>query len=83
MVVFAAAGLARDETDAAQVEEVLQADLEFGRGGGREEIFRREVPREGVTGEAEVLAVHGQPSFFARSARRSPWGVSRFTKQLA
>jgi hypothetical protein len=80
---LAAPGLAGDEADATQVEEVAQAHLQLGRGGGGEQILRCEVLPEGVTGEAEVLAVHGQSSFFARSARRSPSGFSRFTKQFA
>ena len=79
---LAASGLAGDEADAAQIEEVAQAHLQLGHGGGGEEILDGEVLGEGVTGEAEVLAVHGQTSFLARSARRRPSGCSRFTKQL-
>jgi hypothetical protein len=80
---LAAAGLTGDEADAAQVEEMAQAHLQLRCGGGGEEILRSEVLCEWMTGEAEVLAVHGQSSFLAKSARRSPSGGSRFTKQLA
>ena len=54
-----AAGLAGHEADAAQVEQVLEPDLQLL--GGGEEILGGEVLCEGVTGEAEVLAVHVTP----------------------
>lgn len=93
-----AADIGRDQTDAAQVQQVPEADLQFAVRGRKEEILGEQVAAEGVAGEAEVLAVHQRSSSPSRrSARRRPaagasgardgvsvlQGRSRLTKQLA
>ena len=58
---LAAAAVAGDEADAAHLEEVSEADLELLGGGGREEVLGLDLVGEGMSGEAEVLAVHVSP----------------------
>jgi hypothetical protein len=55
---LAAAAVAGDEPDAAQLEEVSEPDLEFLGGSGGEEVLGLDLAGEGVGEKAEVLAVH-------------------------
>ena len=55
---LAAAAVAGDEADAAQVEQVREADVELARAGGEEELVGRDLLAEGMAREGEVLAVH-------------------------
>jgi len=55
---LAGADFARDQSDAAQFDQVLQARLGLARGGGGEELVGLQRALEGVMGEAEVRAIH-------------------------
>jgi len=92
---LAAAAVAGDQTDAAQVEQVREADVELATAGRGKELVGRDFLPEGMAREGEVLAIHDQKSSSSfRSGKpgagtlgvlgvRSfvPW--SRRTKQLA
>ena len=60
---FAGAGLAGEQTDAAQLEEVLQSGVGFGAGGVTEQFIGLEVIVEGEAVEGEVFEVHQRFSF--------------------
>src|SRR5690606_14491046 len=88
---LAAAALAGAETDTAQLNEVAEPRLELMRSGGDEEVGGLDVLAEGVTGEAEVSAIHQRSPFFTSSSEKrraelGTWslaGLARCTKQLA
>ncbi len=91
---LAAAAVAGDEADAAQVEQVREADIEFATAGRGKEVVGGDLLAEGMPRQGEVFAIHGEKSSSLRSGSpgggtlavvgvRSfvPW--SRRTKQLA
>jgi hypothetical protein len=92
---LATAAVASDEPDAAQVEQMREADIELAAAGRGKEVVGGDLLAEGVARQCEVFAVHGQKSSSSlRSGKpgagtlavlgvRSlvPW--SRRTKQLA
>ena len=55
---LAGAGLAGDQADGAQLQQVLQAHLGLGEGGGGKQILGLQGQIEGEGGQGEVLAVH-------------------------
>jgi hypothetical protein len=55
---LAAADLAGDEPDAAQLHQMLQARLSFARGAGSEQLIGLQGALEGVMGKAEVSEIH-------------------------
>ncbi len=92
---LAAAAVAGDQADAAQVEQVREADVELATAGGGKELVGGDFLAEGMAREREVFAIHGQKSSSSfRSGKPGggtlavlgvssfvPW--SRRTKQLA
>jgi len=56
---LAAAAVARDQADAAQVEQVREADVELATAGGGKEFVGRDLLAEGMAREGEVFAIHG------------------------
>ena len=69
---FPAATVAGHKADAAQVEQMREAHLEFATGGGGKQILGRDLVAEGMLGEGEMFAVHRQSSFNFRNG--SPGG---------
>ena len=59
---FPTAAIAGDEADAAQIEQMREADIELATRGGGKEILGRDLGTEGMLGEGEVFAVHRQKS---------------------
>ncbi len=59
---LAAAGLARDQADAAHLEQVAETGLQLARGGRGKQCIGVELVAERQGGEAEVRAVHQRGS---------------------
>jgi len=59
---LAGAGLTSDETDGAQLQQMLQAHLGLGERGGDEQVFGLRGQIEGKGGQGEVFAVHQRSS---------------------
>jgi hypothetical protein len=56
---LAAAAVAGDEADAAQVEQMREADVELAGAGGGKEFVGRNFLAEGMMREGEVCAIQG------------------------
>src|SRR6185295_12353253 len=85
---FAAATFTRGDADAAQLEQMVEADLELSQRTRREELIGVDGLGEGVASEAKVFAVHQKmPSSSwvsgprccslcaSKSRRRKPAGI--------
>ena len=70
---LAAADLAGEQADAAQIEQMLQARLGFAAGGRSEQLVGVEVGLEREAGEGEVAQIHQSGSCW-RSSLRSASG---------
>jgi hypothetical protein len=55
---LAAATVAGDEPDAAQVEQVREADVELATAGGGKELVGGDRLAEGMARQGEVFAIH-------------------------
>ena len=69
---LAAAAVAGDQADAAQVEQVREADVEFATARRGKEILRRDLVAEGMLREGKMFAVHQKSSSSLRKG--SPGG---------
>ena len=67
---FAAAAVAGDQADAAQVEQMREPDVELATRGGGKEILGRDLGTERMLREGEVFAVHRQKSSSSLRNRR-------------
>jgi hypothetical protein len=56
---LAAAAVAGDEADAAEVEQMREADVELAGTGGGEELVGGDLRTEGMAREGKVFAIHG------------------------
>jgi hypothetical protein len=66
---FPAAAVTGDEADAAQVEQMRQADVEFATARRGKEILGRDLGAEGMLREGEMFAVHQKSSSSFRNGR--------------
>ena len=73
---LAGADLAREQTDAAQLAQVVEPGCELGGGVEDEEVVGGKLIGEWVAGEPEVFAIHQSSSGLLRPSS-TPWSRKR------
>ena len=68
---LAAAAVARDEADAAQLDQVGEPDMRFGDARRHKQLVRQDAVGEGIAGHAKVFGVHQRSSVSSLRLRRS------------